>query len=141
MRFRRLAGYFVLALSVAALLETCASKRGSVDRDQNGRPIEGVSSVKPDPSALVQPREAVAVRQLPRVESVGPCAPVYRTGQRGSCINDAPCRGFGVRAEDGRVLCTCYGQLGGCNESQRCDDRKLICVPDDEPPRERPRAR
>jgi hypothetical protein len=140
MRLRRLAVFFVVALSVAALFETCTRKRGTGDRDQNGRPIESVSSVRPDPAALVQPRDAVAVIQLPRVESVGPCAPVYKTGQRGSCINDAPCRGFGVRAGDGQVQCTCYGQPG-CNESQRCDDRKLACVPDDEPPRERPRAR
>ena len=128
---------------MAALFATCTRRqRGQSDRDQNGRPIEDVSSVRPDPSALVQPRDAaVPVLQLPRVESVGACAPVYRTGQRGSCINDAPCRGFGVRAETGQILCTCYGQVGGCNESQRCDDRKLTCVPDDEPPRERPNAR
>jgi hypothetical protein len=142
MRLPRLALAFVLALSGVVLMQTCARQpRGSTDRDPNGRPIESVSPVPPDRSALVAPREAVPVLQLPRIESVGNCAPVYKTGRRGACINDMACRGFGVRAENGQALCTCYGQVGGCNENQRCDDRKLACVPDDEPPRERTQPR
>lgn len=142
MRLPRLALMFVLALSGAVLMQMCGRpQRGSPDRDQSGRPIESVSAVPPDRSALVPPRDAVPVLQLPRIESVGTCAPVYKTGQRGACINDRACRGFGVRAENGQALCTCYGQVAGCSENQRCDDRKLACVPDDEPPRERARSR
>jgi hypothetical protein len=142
MRPSRLALVFVLALFGAVLLEACSRpQRGSPDHDQNGRPIESVSPVPPDRSALVPAREMVPVLQLPRIESVGACGPVYKTGQRGACINDTPCRGFGVRGENGQALCTCYGQVGGCSENQRCDDRKLTCVPDDEPPRERERPR
>jgi hypothetical protein len=126
-----LAGALAMTTAVAA-----CSSRGAPEgaRDPSGRPIEAVSSVPPDPKALQQPGEAKAVLRLPRVESVGDCAPRYKTGQTGTCVNGQPCRGFGVRDEAGQVFCTCYGQVGGCAVDQRCDERKLVCVPEDEPP-------
>ena len=75
------------------------------------------------------------------IASVGACAPVYKSGQRGACINEMPCRGFGVTNDAGQPVCTCFGQLSGCADTERCDDRKLICVPDEEPPTERVGAR
>jgi hypothetical protein len=93
--------------------------------------------VRPDPGSLVQSQQPVVVQRLPRVASAGTCAPIYKTGEAGTCVNNRPCRGFGVRNKSGGVFCTCYGELGGCAEGERCDDRKLICVPEGETPFER----
>ena len=95
--------------------------------------IEDVSSVAPRADALRQEPKAVPVQRLQRVESVGNCAPCYKTGGQGACINNQPCRGFGVKDQTGKILCSCYGEVGGCSEGQRCDDRKMNCVPEDEP--------
>jgi hypothetical protein len=142
MRLRSLAVPFIVALSLASLFNSCSrGSRRSVDRDQNGRGVEDVASAPADPATLKQIPNANAVLRLARVPSTGACAPVYKTGQIGACINDTPCRGFGVRTEAGQILCTCYGQIGGCAATERCDDRKVICVPDDEPPFDRPRPR
>ena len=136
----RLVG-MVAVLAATMILGGC-SQRGAPrgDRDQSGQRIEDASSVRPNPEALQQMREPTLVLRLPRVESVGDCAPRYKTGQMGSCINGQPCRGFGVRDEAGQVFCTCYGQVGGCPDTERCDDRRLTCVPEDEPPLDRTRV-
>lgn len=109
----------------------------SIGRSISGNQVEDVSSVRVDPKALQTSRELKAAQRLPRVSGRGACAPRYSTGQVGACIHNKPCRGFGVKNEAGQVYCTCYGQVGGCSERQRCDDRKLVCVPEDEPLQER----
>lgn len=132
----------VLAPIIAHLFVACGGpSRPDGDRDQQGRPIEAVSSVPPNPQALQQDRDVVAVQRLERVESVGDCAPRYKSGDFGMCINGKPCRGIGVVDAAGVVSCTCYGVPGGCAESERCDDRKVACVSDDEPPFDRTRTR
>lgn len=101
------------------------------------RQIQSVSGT-PLTATLEPPEMGVRMlNQLPRVDTPGQCAPRYRHGGAGSCVNDQPCRGFGVRASDGRILCSCYGDIGGCAEDQRCDEKKLICVPDEVAPFER----
>jgi hypothetical protein len=142
MRFARRALLVMSAALIVQSLFACAApeQRRTVDRDQKGRPIEDVSSVRPKQEAVQPERDLVAVRRMKRVESVGDCAPLYKNGQRGACINDKPCRGFGVVDEAGVVSCTCYGQAGGCGENQRCDDKKVVCVPEDEPSFDRPRT-
>jgi len=97
--------------------------------------IQDVASAAPDQASMRQDPPGEIVQRLPEVESVGDCAPRHEhaSESRASCIEGRPCRGFGVRDESGRVLCTCYGETGGCAEGQRCDVRKLTCVPEDEP--------
>lgn len=69
---------------------------------------------------------------LPRVPSRGDCAPKYRNGDQGSCVNDRPCRGFGVL--DGKqVICACFIRRGGCDENERCEVRQSRCVKESEP--------
>ena len=125
----------VLALSCTVGCTSREPSRQEPDRDSSGRVVEDVSSGAIDPNII---RDSVggatAVQQRPRVESIGDCAPRYRTGQLGACINNQPCRGFGILGENDRPVCTCYGQTGGCAETERCDDRKLVCVPETEPP-------
>ncbi|MEP7009186.1 MAG: hypothetical protein ABJC13_02585 [Acidobacteriota bacterium] len=127
-------GWLALAaLSLTSCL--CAPLERNAKAPDAGR-IEDVSSVAPDPALLRQDSPGKIVQRLPEVESVGDCAPrlKYPNESRTSCIEGRPCRGFGVQDESGRVYCTCYGETGGCVEGKRCDVRRLICVPEDEPP-------
>src|SRR5215216_4026159 len=137
-------GLLIAMLAVASTVGCTSPReppRQEPDRDPSGRAIEDVSSAPTDPNALRDSvRGAAAVEQRPRVESVGDCAPRYRTGQLAACINNRPCRGFGVLGENGQPVCTCYGQTGGCGETERCDDRKLVCVQETEPLRDRART-
>jgi hypothetical protein len=58
-------------------------------------------------------RELKAAPRLwhaPLVASEGDCIPRNANGGKGACINNQPCRGFGVRAENGSLMCTCYGR-------------------------------
>ena len=142
MMLARASAVIACAAVMAHLLVACGrTDRRAGDRDQQGRPIEDVSSVRPNPEALRQDPSAVAVQRLRRVESVGDCAPRYKTGELGMCVNNKPCRGFGVIDDVGVVSCTCYGKTGGCAENERCDYRKVVCVPDDDPLPGRSRAR
>ena len=75
---------------------------------------------------------AEPLRRLPPVASEGGCEPRYRNGQTGTCINQQPCRGFGVRETDGRAVCICYITRGGCADEERCDAQEGQCVKDDE---------
>lgn len=126
--FRLTAGV-ILAASLSCSHSSVISSKQPPVSDR----IEDVSSVTPRADALRQEPKAVPVQRLQRVESVGDCAPCYKTGGQGSCINNQACRGFGVKDQTGKILCTCYGEVGGCSEGQRCDDRKMTCVPEDEP--------
>jgi hypothetical protein len=127
----------ILSSTCAAIvllsLMSCCSTSGTGGRHARPDRAEAISPVRPDPSALHHDEPSALVQRLPRVESSGDCAPHYKAGGEGSCINNKPCRGFGVRDETGRILCSCYGTIGGCSEGQRCDARKVTCVPEDEP--------
>jgi hypothetical protein len=136
MTVRILLRTFWLALATLSLAScTCATSGHGSKAPDAGR-IEDVSSVAPDPALLRQDPPGKIVQRLPEVESVGDCAPRHKNPaeSRTSCIEGRPCRGFGVQDESGRIFCTCYGETGGCAEGQRCDMRKLTCVPEDEPP-------
>lgn len=69
---------------------------------------------------------------LPRVPGRGDCAPRYADGTPGSCVNDTPCRGFGVR-DGGQVICACFVKRGGCEVDERCDVHESRCVKEDLP--------
>ena len=118
-----------LLLAWAACSKTTSQVRGKQEKEKQ---IEVSSSVPIDPAALHQDTLPNAVKRLERVETAGDCAPRYKIGGVGSCINNQPCRGFAARDESGNIVCPCYGSPG-CVEGQRCDDRKLTCVPEDEP--------
>jgi hypothetical protein len=60
----------------------------------------------------------------------GSSLPRYKHGGMGACVNNAPCRGFGAMNDKGQIL----WDIGGCGEGQRCDEKRLTCVADDEPP-------
>jgi hypothetical protein len=116
-----------LALAFAALTPTSCSQQS--DSEKQAKPV---SHTPPKLEPLPAPAPAVAVR--PPVPSEGDCAPRYAKGGKGTCINNQPCRGFGVRAENGSAVCTCFGRDGGCGGGQRCDPKKLGCVPETESP-------
>lgn len=120
------------ALAIALLLATlaalvgCSGQRSASDEKKVAPIAQGSPKLQPLPAVRPAP-----VRPL--VPSQGDCAPRYANGGKGTCINNQPCRGFGVRTEDGRAICTCYGRDGGCQEGQRCDAMRLACVPEKEP--------
>jgi hypothetical protein len=137
-RFTRSARGVIAAMAVVVAAASCSTssvvRQGSQERTSR---IEDVSSVAPSPESLRSTHIPQPLRQLERVDSVGNCAPVYKRGGAGMCIDNLPCRGFGVKDENGKVFCTCYGEVGGCIAGQRCDDQRLACVSEDLPRFER----
>lgn len=115
------------ALLLAALLSASACSRQSGGSQKQVSPV-AQNQPKLEPISPVRPAVARAL-----VASQGDCAPRYAVGGMGSCINNKPCRGFGVRAENGSAVCTCYGKDGGCGEGERCDLVKKRCVSEKEP--------
>jgi hypothetical protein len=45
-----------------------------------------------------------------------------------ACVNEQPCNGFGTRLKDGRLACTCYEVVGGCDSDSFCSHRTHQCV-------------
>jgi len=123
-----LPGALVVALACAAAIPMVSCSQ----RSDNAKQAEPVSRTPPILQPLPTPTRAVVAR--PPVPSEGDCAPHYAKGGRGTCINNQPCRGFGVSAENGNAVCSCFGRDGGCGDGQRCDPKKLTCVPENEPP-------
>jgi hypothetical protein len=121
------ASAIVLLLAALAMLLSCSGRKTS-DEKKNVSPV-AQSSPTLQPFTPVPPTPVRAP-----VASQGDCAPRYANGGKGTCINNQPCRGFGVRVENGSALCTCFGRDGGCKEGQRCDVLRLACVPEKEPP-------
>jgi hypothetical protein len=130
---------FLTAAPMVALTMACfAMMTCSPQQSSDEKKVDPVSQTRPKLKPIIKVPPVVA---RPRVASEGDCAPVYASGLKGTCINGQPCRGFGVRGDDGGALCTCFGRDGGCQEGQRCDAQKLACVPEKEPPFERGMAR
>jgi hypothetical protein len=132
---RRIPGALVVGLLVAMLaaLVSCSGRQASGDEKEASAVAQSSPKLQPVPAVPPAP-----VRE--RVPSQGDCAPHYSNGGKGTCINNQPCRGFGVRAESGSPVCTCFGHDGGCQEGQRCDPMRLACIPEDEPPFGRSKA-
>ncbi len=87
-----------------------------------------VSSVEPRRTEFASKAQPVPLRAA--VASRGGCEPRYGNDRTGTCIDNKPCRGFGV-LENGRAVCMCFATRGGCAEGQRCDTRGAQCVRDD----------
>jgi hypothetical protein len=115
-------GLALLALSGSA---GCAQSKVKADR---------VEAVSVDVEPRIEPFRTTPVPAplLPRVPSRGDCAPRYGNGTLGTCVNDKPCRGFGV-LDGSRVICACFVKRGGCDEDERCEARESRCVKDDVP--------
>lgn len=126
-RFTRRPMALALLPAALAILLSCSSKQQPDDEKKVSPVAQSAPHLQPLPSVAPAP-----VR--PPVASEGDCAPRYANGGKGTCINNQPCRGFGVRADNGSVVCTCFGRDGGCREGQRCDPQRLACVPEKEPP-------
>ena len=75
--------------------------------------------------------KATPARKRPKVASKGDCAPRYANGMVGTCIDNKPCRGWGVKTERG-AECACFAKRGGCDAGYRCDVR-AACVKEDVP--------
>jgi hypothetical protein len=78
-----------LLLAWAACSKTTSQVRGKQEKEKQ---IEVSSSVPIDPAALHQDTLPNAVKRLERVETAGDCAPRYKIGGVGSCINNAASR-------------------------------------------------
>lgn len=114
-------------LSLLALSGQAGCTQSNVKADQ----VEALSIGAQPP---VEPFRTTPVPTplLPRIASQGDCAPRYRNGSLGSCVNDKPCRGFGVL--DGKhVVCACFVKRGGCEDDERCERRESRCVKEEEP--------
>jgi hypothetical protein len=114
-----------LLILAVTILPNC-SKRGKGAEEKRASPV-AKNAPKLEPLTPVPP---TPVRE--RVPSQGDCAPKYKVGGKGTCINNQPCRGFGVKGENGNPICTCYGLDGGCKDGERCDPQRLKCVPETE---------
>jgi len=119
-----------LMVSAMGIVPGC-SRRPPADKEK----VQAVSEQRP----RLEPHTIPARVQLnqPPVASQGDCAPRYKNGLTGTCINNQVCRGFGVLNEKKAVECSCYGIAGGCQAGQRCDAIRKSCVPEEELPFER----
>jgi len=117
----------LLMLALSAAMGACTPQPQS----SKERKLDAVAQSSPQLEPL--PPTPPSKTPRARVASEGDCAPRYPNGARGTCINNQPCRGYGVRNPDGKAVCTCYGRDGGCAEGQRCDGMRLTCVPQKEP--------
>lgn len=94
-----------------------------------GPQIDAISKTAPKFASLAS--TGPMLRPATPVPSRGSCAPNYKNGLHGTCINNKPCRGFGVIGNDGKACCTCYARQKACAPGFRCDPILKRCVPDD----------
>lgn len=122
--------WIVCLVICCAIVASCAHPRpgSSSDRERN---LEAVSETEPRVEPL--PRPAPPIRNAPPVASQGDCAPRYANGLHGACINNQPCRGFGILGDSGQPVCACYATPGGCSQGERCDAVRKACVPENLP--------
>jgi hypothetical protein len=90
--------------------------------------MSSVSAVEPKAGAPVT--SATAFENRPLAASKGECGPRYANGERGTCVNNRPCRGFAMTEKSGAIVCRCWAKEGGCGETERCDGVRKECVPE-----------
>lgn len=103
-----------------------ASEAATANEQRQAEPVSATPPEVPPFSSKIQP-----LRELPEVPSRGGCEPRYRNGMSGTCINDKPCRGFGIEDPAQGAICACFERIGGCAEDERCERRGAQCVKDD----------
>jgi hypothetical protein len=126
----KLLSLFAFTILLIGLVSCQSIGSGPTARE---REVEATSSVALTVEPTKTDQTVPMLKQLRRVDTGGACAPRYKHGGMGACVNNAPCRGFGAMNDKGQILCSCYGDIGGCGEGQRCDEKRLTCVPDEEP--------
>lgn len=123
--------FLAYLLLYGAFVSGCTRSTPGRSKDQ-AHGIEAISQIEPQLEPLAGP--GVSVRTGRPVASQGDCAPKYAIeGLHGTCVNGQPCRGFGIASEEGQPLCACYGRIGGCSKSERCDPLRGACVPESLP--------
>jgi hypothetical protein len=128
-------GRALLCGALGMMLLGCPKGPGS----EAGKNVESISGTAPKLERLPATTPIFVAR--PPVASEGDCAPSYANGLVGTCVDNKPCRGFGVRSARGAAVCACYARDGGCDPGSRCDAVKKTCVPAQEAPWGRPVAR
>lgn len=122
----------LIPLLCITMLLTISFADTARSQSKNEAQATAVSRVKPPQAEFVT--KPVPLPYRAPVASRGGCEPRYKKGNlTGTCINNKPCRGFGV-LEDGRTICTCFAKRGGCDVGHRCDARHAQCVPEEEEP-------
>jgi hypothetical protein len=115
---------------IVTLLGGCIAHAARSDAKQDDPKATPTSAVEPRFDDFASKADPIPQREA--VASKGDCAPRYRkAGLTGTCIEEKPCRGFGV-LENGRAICTCYATRGGCAADERCEPRGAQCVKDDD---------
>ena len=114
-------GIMMMTLLTSQLVGCNSRKRASV----NANPV--ISSVPPSlpnpfPSTVAPTPEEILYGE-------GDCAPRFAYGMRGTCINNKPCNGFGVKSKEGKVICECFGIRDGCPSETICSIMRRACVP------------
>ncbi len=109
---------FIVAVALSASACSPAGQRGK------DHPV--VSPVQIAPGSPLEP--VVQPRPVELYYGEGDCAPTFANGMRGTCINNKPCNGFGVKDEKGEMKCDCFGVRGGCGEDLVCSVIRRTCV-------------
>ena len=125
----------MIGMAVMVVAVTLTGSCSSLRRSTGGRSSGGgndnthsvVSSV-PLPQSTPVPT-APAPQRVELYYGEGDCAPRFANGMRGTCINNQPCNGFGVKDEKGNLQCECFGAKGGCPEGTVCSVTLHACVP------------
>lgn len=105
-----------------SLMASCESSKRSGSGDNPVVSSVELPSPKPVPYASLPARQELYYGE-------GDCGPRFPNGMRGTCINNKPCNGFGIKDEKGKFQCECFGVKGGCAEGTLCSVTKRACVP------------
>jgi hypothetical protein len=108
-------------------LAACRTNTAPAEREKGA----ATSETPPKFGELQRPASVLKNSYSP---SQGDCAPKYKSGLVGTCIDGQACRGFGTLDDAGKPACSCFGKAGGCGVGFRCDVKKKRCVPETEPP-------
>ena len=114
----------LISVVLVALAFSLSGGCTSGKRDDREHP--SVASVSPQPAKRIEPPQEP--KEVELFYGEGDCGPRFPNGMRGTCINNKPCSGFGVKDASGNLECDCFGVKGGCSEGKVCSVRKRSCV-------------
>jgi hypothetical protein len=120
--------YIVVALIVIVLAIGLATVGRSLFSQSNSVDYPSVSSAPLPSAAPFSPVPLLTPVVLYYGE--GNCAPRFANGMRGTCINNQPCNGFGMKDANGSLSCACYEVKGGCPNGFICSAIERRCVPE-----------
>ena len=114
----------LISVVLVALAFSLSGGCTSGKRDDREHP--SVASVSPQSAKRIEPPQEP--KEVELFYGEGDCGPRFPNGMRGTCINNKPCSGFGVKDASGNLECDCFGVKGGCSEGKVCSVRKRSCV-------------